>query len=317
MAQDNETGLQGKNDIKVEQKKQPLVLSPKEHVELKSAITTENTTQKKQVVDTKPSTYNEKLAAERVEELKNKPIEGKFDAKHIKDINKYILQDSKELKGGSYRPDNGNQLRDRKIFGTDTTFKMQFETGAMSDKRVNAIMKEFGTVEAFAKLDEKMAADKLSKVYGDLEKLGAFEKGNSKTARTFTEQIAATAGYSIDWSKINQYEKERALGQDNKLALAPQTTKNEKVAVKQVEAAAVKNGKEHDGAAPQYNGNFMRDFAKTAPVAAKLGLSNTPYSQGKSSSLNEVKIAPSLKSPALNNGQVKSKSVEKAPSRSR
>lgn len=339
MAQDINAELRAESAKTLEkQKKKVIVLSPKENQKLDKGISpqieanTNNKTvkeaQKNNVVDTKPSTYNEKLAAERVEELKNKPIEGKFDAKHIKEINKYILQDSKELNGGQYRPNGDNQLRDRKVYGTDNTFKMQFEKGVVDDKKLNALMKEFGTVDQFSKLDEKMAADKLSKLYGDLEKLGAFEKANSKTARTYAEQIASKAGYSVDWTKINQYEKERAIASNPKLTIEPQVTTNEKKQVKEADNKQEKKkefitnvvkevsavGKQNDSTSSVKitdvnNQNFMKDFKSNVPGYDRVGVAkNNPYMQGKQNTLNEVKISPSFK-----NNQALTASKQVAP----
>lgn len=269
-----------------------LVLSPIENEKVKKIENTQklvnsngltkNETRKKEAVDTKALPYDEKMAEKRAQELSKSPISGNFDAKHIKDINKYILQDSKSLNGGQYRANEGEQLRDRRIYGTDKTFKMQFDQGVVDDNRLNAIMKDFGSVEVFAKLDEKMAAEKLSKLYGNLEKLGAFEKGNSKTARTYAEQIAASAGYTVDWTKINQYEKDRAKGLDKSITLEPQQTKNEKVVIKDKVEPKVRVEKEINNKNEKVDlrTKVDQEFSRKA-VEINKEFKQSPYAAGK------------------------------------
>lgn len=149
--------------------------------------------------------YDSAKAETRMDELRKNPIEGKLDADHIKRINQYILQDSPELKGGEYRPEAESQLRDRKVYGKEGTYKHQFMEGVVNDATMNKFMKDFGSIDDFKQANHKQAVEKLSKLYADIDNAGAFRHGNNKTARIFVEQVADKAGYDVDWSKINAH----------------------------------------------------------------------------------------------------------------
>lgn len=168
--------------------------------------------------------YNEKKARVRVDELKSRPINGKYNATHIKRINKVIVQDSKDIKGGYYRKEAESQTRNRRVHGTDTHFKMPYQNGTINNATLNTIMSEFGAVNSLAQKNKEEATEKLSNLYSKLEKLGAFEAGNNKTARVYVEQIAENNGFSVDWSKVNSYEKERALTTDRTLEIEPKSS---------------------------------------------------------------------------------------------
>ena len=45
--------------------------------------------------------------------------------------------------------------------------------------------------------------DALARYYGELNVLHPFREGNGRTSRAFLRQLAAAAGYQLDWSELS------------------------------------------------------------------------------------------------------------------
>lgn len=50
----------------------------------------------------------------------------------------------------------------------------------------------------------------LSDLYGDINAVHPFREGNGRTQRAFLRQVAAAAGWRVDWSGLDARANERA-----------------------------------------------------------------------------------------------------------
>ena len=136
----------------------------------------------------------------RVLELRLQPIKGRFDAEHLKAIHGHIFQDHPEFSPGQYREprDFPHYVKNRKLEAGVTRHRVHYMPHNYA-ARVDQILADFGGVKGLQGLPLDQAADKLAKLYGDLDHAHPFVEGNSRTLRTFTQQLAKEAGYRLDW----------------------------------------------------------------------------------------------------------------------
>ena len=137
----------------------------------------------------------------RTVELKFNPIKGRFDAEHLKRIHGYIFQDFPEYHTGRYREPQLRHpyyVKSRKLEAAVTRHHVHYMPHDFA-ARIDQVLDEFGGVAGLRGLPLDQAADKLARLYGDLDHAHPFTEGNSRTLRTFTAQLAQEAGYRLDW----------------------------------------------------------------------------------------------------------------------
>lgn len=137
----------------------------------------------------------------RILELKLNPVNGNFDAKHLKEINRRILQDMPMYNGGVLRLDNHEHVRSRSISQGADSYVVHYKHGGVSDDAIYQAIQKAGTLEALAQLSHEAFAERLAVFYGDLDHIHSFNEANSRTLRVFTEQLANATGHSLDWSR--------------------------------------------------------------------------------------------------------------------
>jgi cell filamentation protein len=62
------------------------------------------------------------------------------------------------------------------------------------DAGLTAVLKELNGADGLRGLKPNRFAERMAKLYGDLDHLHRFKEGNSRTLRTFTRQLAREAG---------------------------------------------------------------------------------------------------------------------------
>ena len=139
----------------------------------------------------------------RVLELRLQPIKGRFDAEHLKAIHGHIFQDHPEFSPGQYREprDFPHYVKNRKLEAGVTRHRVHYMPHNYP-ARVDQILADFGGIKGLQGLPLDQAADRLAKLYGDLDHAHPFVEGNSRTLRTFTQQLAKEAGYRLDWIRV-------------------------------------------------------------------------------------------------------------------
>lgn len=145
------------------------------------------------------------------------PVQGNFDAAHLREINRRIFQDLpglgfKDVTPGIYRPEvpEGKDWIKRRGF---STFKEVFSVAySPMDAKAIAKLDQALVVADPGRLCDLKTVDfaaKIAELYVELDYIHPFPDGNSRTLRTFTAQLAQESGYHIDWPRFNRSDEAR------------------------------------------------------------------------------------------------------------
>lgn len=168
--------------------------------------------------------------SKRLAELYLSPVGGKFDAAHLREINRRIFQDLPaagfpEVTPGEYRkpvPAGQDWIKNRSLEGMPVGSHVAYSTMdkasiARLDKTLAGI-----DVDQLSKLKTGPFVQAIGKLYTELDYLHPFPDGNSRTLREFTRELAEACGYNIDWTRFA-----RSAGGRNVLYIARDLSVNE------------------------------------------------------------------------------------------
>lgn len=133
--------------------------------------------------------YERLLAASRILELEQNPVDGVFDFAHLQAIHRYILQDVYDWAGELRTSDTG-------AFGIPHA-RPQFlaeELGRIFDQIAA------GTPSA---TDRHAATDAIAGHWSELTLAHPFRDGNSRSQRVFFDQMFRHAGWAVDWADVD------------------------------------------------------------------------------------------------------------------
>lgn len=138
----------------------------------------------------------------RILELRVNPVIGEFNAAHLREINRRILQDMPMYNGGHYRISMGEHVRSRAIQNGLDSYVVHYKHGGVDDEVINTAIHRAGTINELRQLERTDFCKQLARLYADLDHIHAFNEANSRTLRVFTEQLTLAVGYQLDWTKL-------------------------------------------------------------------------------------------------------------------
>jgi cell filamentation protein len=133
----------------------------------------------------------------RIDQLRERPVKGKFDLKHLQAIHRHIFQDVYEWAG---------ELRDGALSRGGNLF-------AQPDHIVSSAAKAFQALamERHLKgLAHDEFASRLAHHFAEINAIHPFREGNGRALQTFLEQLATEAGYTLDFSKVKREQWNQA-----------------------------------------------------------------------------------------------------------
>jgi cell filamentation protein len=148
----------------------------------------------------------------RIKELEANPVAGKFDAAHLKEVNRRIFQDLPRagfdnVTPGEFRkpvPDDLDWMKARGLFTVDGSFYIAYSRmDAVATARLDNVLEE-AKPEKLRGLKTPEFTARLANIYAEIDYIHPFRDGNSRTLRTFTKQLAKEAGYEIDWDRFGR-----------------------------------------------------------------------------------------------------------------
>jgi fido (protein-threonine AMPylation protein) len=142
------------------------------------------------------------LVARRAMELFKSPLKGAFDVQHLQNIHAYLFQDTPRHHPGVVREDTGRWSKQRALEGKSGTYEVAYLADGV-EARIKGILDNFGGSAALRGLSADEVAEKLARLYGDLDHAHGFYEGNSRTLREFTRSLAAEASFRLDWTGTN------------------------------------------------------------------------------------------------------------------
>lgn len=136
--------------------------------------------------------FERKLTMLRLLELIDKPIEGKFDLKHLQAIHAYIFQDVYDWEG---------KIRTVDIAKGNTFCNVRF-ISSQADVIFSKLKEEY----YLAGLEEYMFTKRLAYYFSEINALHPFREGNGRSQREFICSLALKNGYLIYFEKASKEE---------------------------------------------------------------------------------------------------------------
>jgi cell filamentation protein len=131
-------------------------------------------------------------SAIRILQLYKHPIQGNFDYEHLKNIHKYIFQDIYEWAGMERTVD---------IAKSNTFCNVRFLS-----EQAESIFGKIRDENFLRELSKKDFIDRTAFFFGEINALHPFREGNGRTQREYFRELALSAGYRIDFSKVTEEE---------------------------------------------------------------------------------------------------------------
>lgn len=165
-------------------------------------------------VNTSSLSERERLEAsftfKRIVELELEPVQGEFDAAHVREINRRIVQDLPsagfdDVIPGQYRPhvpEGKDWIKIRELETVEGSFFVAYSRmdGKAQQRMANAL--KIANPEQLHQLDTAAFVDVMVRLYTELDYIHPFSDGNSRTLRSFTRQLAHESGYHLDWERF-------------------------------------------------------------------------------------------------------------------
>lgn len=128
----------------------------------------------------------------RILELLDKPVQGRFDLKHLQSIHKYIFQDIYEWAGKLRKVDiaKGNMFCNVKFI----------------ESQAEEIFGKLKEEKYLQDLNEKEISVRLAYFFSEINALHAFREGNGRCQREFIRTLALHAGYVINFANVTREE---------------------------------------------------------------------------------------------------------------
>ena len=135
--------------------------------------------------------YEGDFTAIRLLELTQNPVEGSFDLAHLCKIHQYLFQDVYEWAG---------EVRSVDIIRGESRFCNVRHIQSYSNTVFSAIAAE----KYLANLEPKVFVNRLAHYLSEINAIHPFREGNGRVQRLFISQLAEHAGYSLDYSALDQ-----------------------------------------------------------------------------------------------------------------
>ena len=135
--------------------------------------------------------YEGDFTAIRLLELTQNPVAGSFDLAHLCKIHQYLFQDVYEWAG---------EVRSVDIVRGDSRFCNVRQIQSYSNIVFNALAAE----KYLLSLEPNVFANRLAHYLSEINAIHPFREGNGRVQRLFISQVAEHAGYSLDFSALDQ-----------------------------------------------------------------------------------------------------------------
>jgi cell filamentation protein len=125
------------------------------------------------------------------------PIPGEYNLDHLCAFHRYLFRDVYDWAGETRTVDIAKP-------------GARFCRWLFVDEEVGAVLRSLPHDNFLLGLKRDAFVDRLAHYYGELNARHPFREGNGRTQRAFLRQLAASAGWRLDWSETNAEENIRA-----------------------------------------------------------------------------------------------------------
>ena len=148
------------------------------------------------------------LVANRIRELNARPPIGEFDRTHLQAVHAYLFQDLPHHRPGEVRGDASGWSKTRTLEGQTGAHDVHYAPANVAG-RVDKVLRDLGGPAALSGLPPDAFAERMARLYGDLDHAHSFHEGNSRTLREFTRSLAQAAGYELNWAPTGADAEQR------------------------------------------------------------------------------------------------------------
>ncbi len=135
------------------------------------------------------------VTAVRIQELREKPVQGDYGLQHLQDIHRQVFKDVYEWAGQIRQVDIAKgPAGDRTLF----TFK---EDIPAKGAEIKALIKDANNLRG---LDREQFAGKMGEVYAAVNEMHPFREGNGRATREYMASLAKESGHSLDFTKVSR-----------------------------------------------------------------------------------------------------------------
>lgn len=147
----------------------------------------------------------------RIVELQERPVQGRFDAAHLREVNRRIFQDLphvgvSDVTPGEYRepvPIGKDWIKNRELNTVKTTYAVAYSPMSEGSRAaLDQVLEQQARPEALSQLKPQEFIAHMADLYTQLDAIHPFRDGNSRTLREFTRQLAEASGYHMEWERI-------------------------------------------------------------------------------------------------------------------
>ena len=143
------------------------------------------------------------LTFARVRELQRDPVQGQFDVAHLQEVHRRIFQDLPEHRPGEFRPDAPGHFKNRELEASGDRILVPYALRPEIDEKLGPTLDALQGGKALQRFDLLEMSEAMAETYARLDYLHPFREGNSRTLRSFTEQLARENGHHLDWGTTN------------------------------------------------------------------------------------------------------------------
>lgn len=136
--------------------------------------------------------FERKLTMLRLLELTDKPINGKFDFKHLQAIHRYIFQDVYDWAG--------------KVRTVDIAKGNMFCHVRFISNQADEIFTKLKQEKYLVGLEEETFIKRLAYYFSEINALHPFREGNGRSQREFIRLLALKNGYLIYFDRVSEEE---------------------------------------------------------------------------------------------------------------
>lgn len=143
------------------------------------------------------------LTRARILELYERPVAGDFDVAHLREVHRRIFQDLPHHGPGEFRPDAPGHFKNRGLEAASAHILVSYALRPETDRLLGPTLDALQGGKALNGLNLREMSGAIAETYARLDYLHPFREGNSRTLRTFTEQLARENGHKLDWGTTN------------------------------------------------------------------------------------------------------------------
>lgn len=141
--------------------------------------------------------YERGMSSLRISQLREHPVVGSFDLKHLQNIHKYVFKDVYSFAG---------RLRIEGIAKDNFTFALpQYMQDQAKD-----LFRQLKAEKNLSGLPAEKFAERAAHYMAEVNVLHPFREGNGRTQREFIRCLAHSNGYNLEWERTDPQQLLRA-----------------------------------------------------------------------------------------------------------